>query len=262
MGGAFAIGSSDPMAIFYNPAMSNTSGVSLDIQRYGGGGSTVSAASAVEWWGGRVGIGVQAAAYGVSAGELTGGIDESDLAGDGPEDVTEMLAAVSYGRTIKGLRLALAGRLVDQRAAGDHVTHPTFDLASGVSVSRFNLGLSVQNVGPGYDFTGLDLDPPVRVTLGAALRSSAPVGPLDLMAAAALSREADGTFVPGGGIEIGYWPVAGRTFFARAGLRDPADPDAAPWTVGAGFNGDDITIDWAFVDYEEGSTHRFTLRFR
>lgn len=262
MGNAFVIGSSDPMAIFYNPAMSTVSGVSLDIQRYGGQGNTVSAAAGAEWWGGRVGIGVQAAAYSVRPEVLLGGVSESDLLTGGTEDVAEYLAAVSYGRTIKGIRLALTGRLVEQRSAGDHVTSPTFDLSTGIDIADFKLGLALQNVGPAYDFVGLDLEPPLRVTLGGAFDGSLPVGPLDLLAAAAVSVDAEGTIVPGAGLELGYWPISGRTFFARAGIRDPADPDTAPWTVGAGFSGDRITLDWALVDYEEGTSHRLTLRFR
>lgn len=263
MGGAFAIGSSDPAAVFYNPAMSNGSGVALDIQRYGGGGNTVSLAGAADWWGGEIGIGLQSAAYGVDADILLGDIGEGDIGSDGTESVAEHIAAVSYARRIKGLRLGITGKLIDQRAAGEGVTTGGIDLSTGVTVSRFQLGLAVQNLWAGYDFLGLDLDSPLRVTLGGAFARSLPVGPLDLFAAASVSREADGTFVPGGGIEVGYWPVQGRTFFLRGGLRDPADEDVDPWTVGAGFSGDRISLDWAMFTVDGGpSSHRFTVRWR
>jgi hypothetical protein len=36
-----------------------------------------------------------------------------------------------------------------------------------------------------------------------------------------------------------------------------------PLTVGAGFTGDRIAIDWAFEDIEAGdAVHRLTIRFR
>jgi hypothetical protein len=264
MGGAFAIGSSDAAAVFYNPAaLSAPAGVTLDIQRYGGKATTVSLAGGAEWWGGRIGVGLQAAQYGVSAGLLTDDFGESALANGGAETVGEQVATVAYARRIKGLRLGIAGKLIAQRALDESVTTGAFDLSTGITVRRINFGLSLQNIGPEYDFLDLDLAPPLRMTLGAALSQGIPIGPLDFMAAAALSREADGTVVPGAGIEFGYWPISGRTFFARAGLRDPADDETAPWTVGAGFNGDRITLDWAFFEFDDaGSTHRFTVRWR
>ncbi len=263
MGGAFALGSSDAAALFYNPAFSTGSGVSLGIQRYGGAGTTVSLAAAAEWWGGRVGLGLLSAEYGVSAFDLIGGVEESALARSGPETVAEQVAVASYVRRIRGVRLGAAAKLIDQRAAGDGATMAAFDVSTGLTVSRVNLGLTVQNIGPSSDFVGLDVSPPLRITLGSAFTRSLVVGPFDLLAAAAVSREASGTFVPGGGVELSYWPVQGRTFSARFGLRDPDDPDLPPWTFGAGFSGDRITLDWAYhsIDNADG-THRLTLRFR
>jgi hypothetical protein len=204
MGGAFAIGTSDPAAVFYNPAMSSGSGVALEAQRYGGSGNALSLASGAEWFGGRIGVGVQSLSYGVGPAALLGDIAEGDIGSDGTESVAEHVAAVSYARRIKGVRLGMTGKLVDQRAAGEGVTTAAVDLSTGVTVSTFNLGLAVQNLWGGYDFLGLDLKSPIRVTLGGALSRSLPVGPFDLFAAASVSREADGTFVPGAGVELGY----------------------------------------------------------
>jgi hypothetical protein len=263
LGGAFPVGSSEPAAVFYNPALSAIAGVALDIQRYEGDATTVSLAGAMEWWGGRIGLGLQAAQYGVSAGALRDGFEESALAEGGAETVGEQVATVAYARRIKGLRVGVAGKLIAQRALDESATTGALDLSTGVTVRRINVGLALQNIGPEYDFLDIELSPPLRMTLGAALSQSVPLGPLDLMAAASLSREADGTVVPGAGVEFGYWPIQGRTFFARAGLRNPADDDVAPWTVGAGFNGDRITLDWAFFTFDEaGSTHRLTVRWR
>ena len=263
MGGAFPIGSSDAAAVFYNAAMSAVAGVTLDIQRYGDEATTVSLAGGMEWWGGRIGLALQAAQYGVSAASIEDDFGESALADGGAETVGEQVATVSYVRRIKGLRLGVAGKVIAQRALDESALTGAVDLSTGITIRRVNLGLAVQNIGPRYDFLDIDLSPPLRMTLGAALSQGIPLGPLDLMAAAALSREADGTVVPGAGVEFGYWPISGRTFFARAGLRDPADDEVSPWTVGAGFNGDRITLDWAFSQFDDaGSTHRITVRWR
>lgn len=262
MGGAFAIGSADADAIFYNPAMSAAAGVSLGLQRYGGSGTVVSLAGGTEWWGGRIGVGLQTASYAVTASQLEDGFDEGALVNDATEEVAENVASVSYARRVFGLRVGVTGKYIDQRAGDTHAATGALDLSTGVSISRFNLGLAVQNIGLEDDLAGAEVRPPLRITLGGAVAQSIPIGPLDLSAAAAVSREADGTVVPGAGVELGYWPIQGRTFFARAGLRDPASGDVAPWTFGAGFNGDRITLDWSTYEVDRSLVHRLSLRWR
>ena len=70
----------------------------------------------------------------------------------------------------------------------------------------------------------------------------------------------------GGGVELGYYPIQGRTFVARLGFQDvPEDSEAAPVTMGFAFWADDLTIEWAFrpvSDADEGGTHRFGVRWR
>ena len=69
-----------------------------------------------------------------------------------------------------------------------------------------------------------------------------------------------------GGLEIGYWPIRGRTFVARVGFQDPpAGSGLSPVSLGFAFWGDDITVEWAFRAYdgtESSGTHRFGLRWR
>jgi hypothetical protein len=262
MGGAFAIGNSDADAIFHNPAMSAVAGLTLNLQRWEQA-SLLTLSGGTEWWGGRIGIGVQALAYSVPGSTLADDYDAGVLPVGGGEPVTEHVATVSYARRIKGVRLGVAGKLIDQSAAGDRATGGAFDLSTGVQVARLNLGLTLQNLGPSVDLVGSSVTPPLRATLGGAFAQPMPVGPLDLFVAGAVTYEADGTFVPGLGVELGYWPIAGRTFFARAGLRDPSADALQPWTVGAGFSGDRITIDYA-LDPHDGvrDAHRVTLRWR
>ena len=69
----------------------------------------------------------------------------------------------------------------------------------------------------------------------------------------------------GGGVEIGYWPISGRTFVARIGVRQLEEgTDASPLSLGFAFWGDDVVLEWAFRPWEgdETGTHRFGIRWR
>jgi hypothetical protein len=77
----------------------------------------------------------------------------------------------------------------------------------------------------------------------------------------------DDEVIYGGGIEVGYWPIQGRTFVARLGFQDvPDGGDALPLTTGFAFQGDDIVVEWAYrpfsVDAPDGGSDRFSLRWR
>jgi hypothetical protein len=67
---------------------------------------------------------------------------------------------------------------------------------------------------------------------------------------------------PAAGVEAAYWPITGRTFFARAGVRRPEQGEQ-PFTLGAGFAGDKIIVDYAFEPFEGGRrAHRFGVKWR
>ena len=97
-----------------------------------------------------------------------------------------------------------------------------------------------------------------RTTVGA------PLGPLDVLPTVQAAWQRGARFTPAAGLELGYWPVTGRTFFLRAGVRRP-DAAAAEraFTLGAGFSGDRIAIDYALAPLRGGrATHRVGLRWR
>jgi hypothetical protein len=74
--------------------------------------------------------------------------------------------------------------------------------------------------------------------------------------------EVDGDFVPAAGLEMSYWPVSGRTFSLRLGVRR-ADDGVQPWTAGAGFAGDRLILDYALVALtNDRIVHRFGVRWR
>jgi hypothetical protein len=120
----------------------------------------------------------------------------------------------------------------------------------------------VRNLGPERSLDGVDVRLPTDVTLGWG-GYGRPLGPLDLGAAAALGRRADGEVVFGGGLELGYWPVQGRTFVARVGVRNVPEGEASPVTFGGSFWGDRLVLEYAFqpVDDADG-LHRVTLGWR
>ncbi|NNM34062.1 MAG: hypothetical protein HKO53_13395, partial [Gemmatimonadetes bacterium] len=128
------------------------------------------------------------------------------------------------------------------------------------------VALSVQNLGPALESDGVspgqDLPLAKRVALGAFSRRY-PLGPLDLGGAAQLARTGQGDIEVGGGLEIAWWPVAGRTFVGRIGGRHTGDGTASPVTFGAGFAGDRIRLDYAFQGYDSvDGAHSFGLAFR
>jgi hypothetical protein len=263
LGHAFPLGSVDANALFSNTAFAESlRGIAATAQAFGSRSSAYSAAGGMEWWGGSVGLGLQTASYApdLDASAEVGG----PFFGSGPEPVAETAATLAFSRRIRGIRFGAAGKLLEQRAGVERNSTVAGDLATALNVWRLNLGLSVQHIGPAMEVAGRDVPLPDRVTLGAAFSSPMPVGPIDLLAAAAVGRDTRGDFFGGGGAEVSYWPVVGRTFSIRAGARTRgADRHAGRLTLGAGFTGDRIGIDYAHESYgDRGDVHRVGLRWR
>ena len=105
---------------------------------------------------------------------------------------------------------------------------------------------------------------PSRVVIGAG-NYGHQVGIFDIGYAARVGLD-DDAVTYGGGVEVGYWPIQGRTFVARVGFQEvPDGSDASPITTGFAFWGDNITVEWAFRPFrgaDLGGTHRFGVRWR
>ena len=266
MADAFPIGGSDSDALFYNLALAqNIAGITAGAQRWGAGATMLSLSGAAEWWGGRVALGLLSLDYAAPTpveGGADGDFDESILFGSGSQR-SEAVVAVGYTRRIKGIRLGAVAKAIDQRRFGERETTAALDLSGGHVLGPVALGLSVQNIGLSAEFdAGGDVDAPLEATLAASATRSWPLGPLDVLPALSLSWMIDGRIVPAGGVEVGYWPIQGRTFSARFGVRDPASGGAKPFTAGAGFSGDRISLDYAWIPFDEGSSHRIGIRWR
>ena len=264
LGGAFYTVGDDSDAVFHNPALIGGNGViGGAMQRFGSASLLSTVSGAADWSSASVAIGVQTLGYGVpdgGAGVLSH--DAQSLFTSGNTASSEVAVSVGYAREVRGVRAGITGKLVDQRLGGHHDATGAVDLGVAVGAGPARLGLAVQNLGPGLTLGEVEVPLPVRVT-AAGSTPAIPVGPLDLGWSAAVSREADGAVVPGAGMEVAYWPVRGRTFTARVGVRRSPDGFGHPVTFGGAFNGDRLAIDYAWQRYDGGeAAHRFGLSWR
>lgn len=264
LGGAFHMVGDDSDAVFHNPALIGGNGaIGGAMQRFGTASLLGTMSGAAEWSSASVAVGVQTLGYGVpDRGAAVLSHDARSLFTNGKTGTAEVAVSVGYAREVRGIRAGITGKLVDQRLGGHHDATGAVDLGVAVGAGPARLGLAVQNLGPGLTLGEIEVPLPVRVTAGGST-PAIPVGPLDLGWSAAVSREADGAVVPAAGMEIAYWPVRGRTFTARVGVRRPPDGFGRPVTFGGAFNGDRLAIDYAWQRYDGGQVaHRFGLGWR
>jgi hypothetical protein len=263
LGDSYHLASADNDALFYHPGL-------IDAARGIGGSlavferaSLVTLSGAAEFWRGGVAFGVQSLSY--SAPSRTSGAfarGEAGLGDAGDVTAAEFVLSAGYGRSIKGFRVGLAGKYVETRVPGERDVTIAADLGIARRLGVVTAGLSARNLGRAPALEGEDVALPMTLTLGASTQST-PVGPLDVSAAAAISRWEDGKFVPHAGIEVAYWPVNGRTFIGRIGIRYIDDSDIRPLTLGAGFVGDRIGIDYGVQRYDGArAVHRMGVRLR
>ena len=264
LGGAFHTVGNDSDAVFHNPALIGGDGIiGAAMQRFGNASLLTTVSGAAEWSSARVAVGVQTLGYGgPDGGAAVLSHDARSLFASGSTGTSEVAVSVGFARDVKGVRAGVTGKLVDQRLGGHHDATAAVDLGVAVGAGPARLGLAVQNLGPGLTLGETEVALPVRVTAGGST-PAVPVGPLDLGWSAAVSREADGTVVPGAGMEVAYWPVRGRTFTARVGVRREPDGFGGPVTLGGAFNGDRLAIDYAWQRYDGGeAAHRIGLSWR
>ena len=265
LGGAYQLGANDVDLLFGNPALlQRARGMSLGVHVLGGASLAATLATAVEGFGGGVGAGLQVMEHRRSApealsGARSGGLDP--FLREGVIGVSELAATLGYGRNLFGTRVGVAAKLVDQRIQSHRDASWALDLGVSRDLEGFTLGVALQDLGADLDVNG-PADLPTRVTVGAG-RYGYPLGPLDLGAAAAVTLRDDGEVVPGGGIELGYYPVTGRTFVARVGARRVPEGEALPLTFGGAYWGDNLVLEYAFqaVDGEDG-VHRVSVGWR
>ena len=264
LGDAYVMSSPDGDAIFYNVALIDDGrGVAGSISRFGSASHFITAAGSVAWLRGGLGFGVSSLSSNGSSADVTGLTSREDQLWQRGDVVrSEQIAMVSYARTVFGFRVGGAGKLIDQRVSDEHSTRGAADLGVVRALGPVTLGFAARNLGPTFDFGSTPAQLPTTYTANAATRSR-PLGPLDVVLAGSSSWLRGDFHAAGGGVELSYWPINGRTFTARLGYRWIEDSDLAPPTIGFGYSSDRIGIDYAFERVDEGhSTHRVSLRLR
>ena len=265
LGDAYAMDSGHADAVFYHPSLlTSASGMGIDIQQWGTSSSSAAVSAAFQWFGGGVGIGIrtlQHEADGRSAA-APGGQDHLFVFGTAP--VSERVATVSYAHDfLFDMDLGVAMDFVDQRIDGVKQATMLFDVGISRDLGPVTMGLTASDIGdkPLSD----EGSGPSRFLLGAGAYGQQ-LGIFDLGFAGKVGMD-DDEFTYGGGVEIAYWPIRGRTFVARVGFQDvPDDSEASPLTTGFAYQGDDVTIEWAFRPFGDGArnggSHRIGLRWR
>jgi hypothetical protein len=264
LGNAYLLSAPDADAIFYNPAlMDDARGVAGSVSRFGSASQLITAAGSVAWWKGGLGFGASSLSY--SAGSIDGGAlarGEDALWEQGGVSASEQIAVVSYARALFGFRIGGAGKLIDERVADERSVRGAADIGVARALGPVTLGFSARNLGRDGDHEVIDSRMPMLFTAAAATRSRS-LGPLDVAVAGASSWRRGDFHAAGGGVEVSYWPISGRTFTARVGYRWIEASNVSPPTLGAGYAGDRVAIDYAFERIDEGrATHRITLRVR
>lgn len=256
LGGAYQPTARHSDGIFYNPALVNGStGMGVDVQQWGRESSAAAASAALPWFGGSVAVGLQTLQLGIVGATVPDG--EDHLFDAGGTAVSERLVTAGYARKLFGVDWGVAGKLAEERVGAARSTVAMVDVGAARSLGPVVVGVSAMDLGS-RPFDGEDGLAAPRVVVGAGAYGQ-PVGILDVGYAAALTWTEDRTSV-GGGVELGYWPITGRTFVARVGAQSVSDgSDASPFTFGFAFWGDDLRLEWAYQDFGGGAsgTHRF-----
>ncbi len=266
LGMALQLGSSDPDLAFTHPALvQRLSGMQAGHTRFGTAATAYSLSAATDWFGGGVALSVRTLDYRgpvQGAGTRSGGLDPLLLDDGNAPGVSESAATVTWGRSLFGVALGVSGRLSTQRFDGSSVTAGTVDVGAARPLGRLQVALTARNLGRDPELNGEGLELPQEWVLGAGTYGR-PLGPLDVGGAAQVTRRDDGEFIYGGGLEVGYWPIRGRTFVGRVGFRSVPEGEASPVTFGGSFWGDALVLDYAFqpVDGADG-IHRISVGWR
>ena len=259
LGGAHMMSGSQPDALFQHPELLLAAeGMSLDVQRWGGEGSATSASAATSWFGGDVGVGIGLQTIQHtrnSAGGGDGPFPQDPLFVAGGTFVSERIASVGMARGMADITWGLAFRLSEVRVAGAG-NDTDLGLAFGASreVGPLTVGVAYRDI----------LRSVSDLTIGVGAYGW-DLGFLDVGVAARLEGFDDEVRY-GGGVELGYWPLRGRTFVARVGAQNVPDGSAArPITLGFAYWGDSLLLEWGYQPFEgapESGTHRFSIGWR
>ena len=251
MGGAFCAVADDASAIYWNPAgLTNIPGRQI-------------VAAYTQWF---ADIGHTFLGYAQSLDEdsalgagliYLGATDtERDEWGDekGLFQIVGMAPIIGYARKLNS-KMAIGGsvKYVSQTLADESAGGFAFDIGGlyRTAIENVTLGLSIRNVGAAIKSNSGEDPFPQNNKLGVAYRIAE-----DLTVALDINVPSVGqTYICMGGE---YWIA--DTMALRLGYRTGPSEEGIGITLGAGFRGEWITLDYAFVPYGDlGNTHRISL---
>jgi len=265
LGNAFTAGSGAEV-LFYNPAQIGVlRGTTVSLARFGSS-ATLGTLSTVGPFGKvALGAGVQYLDYGSAVGSTLYG-RPGILPVGGPLQSSSLAATVAASTRIRGVRIGVAGKYVQEYIGGLRDDGLALDLGVAREFRRYTLALAVQNIGGGLEILGQSAALPTQVSLGVASPTIRLGTYFDLVAAAAAVRERDGRMAPGGGVELIYQPLDGWYFEGRVGARRVeagSRPLESPVTFGGSFGLDRFWLDYTFQPSRGASaTHRIGIRIQ
>ncbi len=262
IGGAHPLARATGNAVFYHPGLlAGASGFGGSVAHYGSGATFLTASAAGSWWNGGISVGLQVLTY---RPDPAGAAYESDLLYRGATSASQTALTVGYAReVVDALSIGLSAKMIDVAGDGTRDRVMAVDVGAGLDLGDVVLAASAIGVGPDAEPGGVRVSADPRLSLGVGT-DRIPVRGLDLSGAAALIRDTDGSWTPGGGVEVSWWPVVGRRFIGRLGYRRVREGDIARGvTLGGGFEGDDVVIEYALQTFDgDHAVHRFGLRWR
>lgn len=263
-----------PDLMFYAPGrIGGLSGFAGSLQRFGSEGTLASLAAAGSVGLGEFAVGVQNFTYEIDAFASSQDLQSQALS-SGDFGVTETAVSLGYARELFGLDAGVVARYVEQRIDAVDDGLFAFDIGLAKDLGPAIISLSARNLGSDVEVDALpcndppcapspqSLEVPTNVALGVSTEQFE-VGEFDMFLTGQLMRRDDGEMVPGGGLELSYWPVQGYTFRLRGGLQRVVEDGRSPLTFGAAFSGDALTIEYAFQSFDQdGNAHRLGILIR
>ena len=248
----------DDDVIFFNPAqLVIARGFSGSIERYSATSAGGALSAVTRFNTGGIAIGMRMADYETPTNLYPP--NRATMLNAAPGNGTSLEATVGVGQVIKGVRVGLAGKYIEDNVPAIRASGGALDL--GVSKDFFGpytFALAVQNIGASTDVpcsiaVGCVMPPggveptasipmPLRTTFG--VQTQRAVRQLDLMATASIWMLRANWVGASGGAELGYSWLDGYSIALRAGARSTM-PGEAAFTAGAGFTMDRLSIDYA-----------------
>lgn len=262
----------DQEVVFHNPAqlIGARPGFDVSFTRMGPAGQMVSAGSvfAAGKWSLTFGWGAQLVGFNADAATQYPYSPDILLA-EGSRTGTSTLLTGGAAILVKKFRIGVAAKYASDLAGASmtsllpiRANHQVVLADIGAARNLFGGAAAVafQNLGRHSRDNGSVLTLPRQVALGWSTTKVA--GPVDVGLYTQVTARRHWT-APAAGVEVGYSWIEGVSLQLRAGARRPETTTETPWSFGAAFTLDRLTVEYAVRLFDEGrSANGVTLRWR